>query len=106
MSGDSRFRRNVTVVAAIHLLVIAGAFFLTRDKKAPSTISWLDGGSPPASASAAESPQATPAEPTPTPTPEPRKKDAATSAKTDPQRKIVLPTTTPKAAVETRSVSR
>ena len=79
MSGEDRFRRNVAIVAVVHVIVLVGLYFMTSGSKKPvESISWLDGGSPPAGAAAQEakaeaSEESTTPEPTPEPTPKAEK---------------------------------
>ncbi|MEI6562609.1 MAG: hypothetical protein WCO68_11105, partial [Verrucomicrobiota bacterium] len=99
MSGESKFRRNILLVAAIHALALAGLFFATGGaKKTVETPTWLDGGSPPAGASGEEA-AVKQEEPTPEPTPKPSQEKVAPPppAPTEAASEIVLPTPSPSA---------
>ena len=100
MSGESKFRRNIVIVAAFHALVLAGLLFFTGGEKKPAeTPTWLDGGSPPAGApgeeAAGKQEEQTP-EPTATPEPPPKpsqeKVEPAQPTPTEAASEIVLPT--------------
>jgi TonB family protein len=78
--GDDRghFRRNVLIIAVVHIIVLGGLWFYSywKNHNQPANdIAWLDGGGAPAAADSGSSPtpEDTPAEdetPTPSPTPE------------------------------------
>ena len=75
MQSDSHFRRNVWIVAAIHVLGLAAFFFVTRrHREAPhNDVTWLDGGGLAAASQSASSQPSEPAEPAEKPEPMPEK---------------------------------
>ena len=102
------FRRNVLIIAALHLLVLGGFWLYSvwrRDANAGQTVEWLDGGGSPAAAQEAQpSPAAddTPPDddtPTPTPPPETQPTETPPPQEADHPSQIVIPTPTPLATV-------
>jgi len=108
MNTDERgaFRRNVIIVAALHVLVLGGLWFFAiwrNHARSANDLSWLDGGGPPVAGADAE------ASPTPdemgddeTPTPAPDESATPGPEESVPPSEIVLPAPSPLLAVAPR----
>jgi len=100
------FRRNVIIIAALHIIVLGGFWFYAIWKNhadSPDQVAWLDGGGAPAAEQAQSSPapEDTPADdqdsPTPAPTPDQDQMASPTPDENAPPSQIVIPTPTPAA---------
>jgi len=99
------FRRNVFIIAALHIIVLGGFWLFSiwkNQANTPDQVMWLDGGGAPAAEEAGSSPtpEDTPAdEDTPTPAPSPDQEQMASPTPDDQAvpSQIVIPTPTPAA---------
>ncbi len=89
MTEDRQFRRNFALVAALHLVLLAGLFVFGKlqPRPHPPEILWLDGGSL-GGGGAPETPEPEATPPDPAPKPEPEPEPPAVS-------EIILPKATP-----------
>ena len=105
------FRRNLILIAALHVLIIGGLwlFSIWRSRESTDTIAWLDGGGMPV---AGQDAQPTPAaddtpddDTSPTPTPTADATPMPQPSETAPPSQIVIPTPTPPPAEPTPALT-
>lgn len=101
MEETSKFRRNLLIVAGVHVVAIA-IFFLAGfiHRKASTDVMWIDGGGVTNAGQPDTATEEAPDEDSATPAPEEPNEKLLAQQEAQPPSEIVLPTATPAATVE------